>query len=121
MLLIPARVPSPTDVDELANHLAQAISLLDEIKPRERPLVAASWSNETSSEPLQHLTVAEIGVMFLAADEALDAAGAIHEYGGQIIAALPSLAGRDDGGTYASRFAAESRLAIVPTVEEASD
>jgi hypothetical protein len=108
MVTIPARVPSPADVDELASRFAEAISLLDEIKPRERPLTVASWTNDSDTEP-QHLTVAEIGVMFLAADEALDAADAIREYGEQIIAALPDLAGRDDGGTYATRFAREAR------------
>ena len=108
MVTIPARVPSPADVDELANHLARAISLLDEIKPRERPLPVATWNNDTSNELPQHLTVAEIGVMFLAAAEALDVADTIREYGEQIIAALPALAGRDDGGTYAARFAQEA-------------
>jgi hypothetical protein len=126
MATAPARVPTPSDVDELANHLARAMSLLDEIKPRELPLDDWRLRGESRPaakgvEPPQHLTVAEIGVMFLAADEALDAADTIRDYGEQIIAALPALAGRDDGGTYASRFAAQPRLASVPTAEEASD
>jgi hypothetical protein len=121
MLLVPARVPSPSDVDELANHLARAISMLDEIKPGDRSLEAAFVDEVILGEEPKHLTAAETGVMFLAAQEALDAADVIRGYGEQIIAALPSLAGRDDGGTYASRFANQPHLELVTTAEEASD
>ena len=118
-MAIPARVPSPAEVDGLADHFASAISMLEEISPKERSLEAAFVEEMILGEEPRYLTVAEVGVMFLAAQEALDAAGVIRGYGERILDALPRLAGRDDGGTYASRFAQQPHLAIVPTGEEA--
>jgi hypothetical protein len=98
MATIPARVPSPAEVDEFTNHLGHAISFLDESQSSgvsiEDGLAA---HREGRSLDHRYLTPDEAWLLFMVATEATEAADELRRYADRLLAALPDMVDRDRG------------------------
>jgi hypothetical protein len=107
MATINARVPTPAELDAFLQHLGEAISFVDELGPPARSLdveVAAFLAGEAVEE--QFLTLDQVGLLFMAATEAQEAADQLNELADALLGKLPDLVNRDRG--YTAAFAREA-------------
>ncbi len=97
-------VPSPAELQALVDHLAAAISVMDDLRLPVRSLheeLQAFEAGETF-EP-HHITAEELGILFIAATEAKEAGEQLIKYADELISGLPDLLNRDYG--YVAMFA----------------
>lgn len=103
MATIHARVPTAAELDAFTQQLGEAISFLDELGPPERSIdreMAAFLAGVPVEE--QYLTLDHVGVLFMAATEAEEAADHLRESAAKLLAVLPELVNRDCG--YAAAY-----------------
>jgi hypothetical protein len=91
-------IPSPTELEEFVNHLAHAISVIDELGGHFRSL-----RGELHEVEPQHITVEELSTLFIFVSEAKEACEDLIRYADELIDGLPELPDRDGG--YAAMFA----------------
>jgi len=114
-------IPEPKEIDEFVEHLAHAVSFVEQLRPSmelqfETELAAVRDGEEV---PQHFLTLPEIGTLFLVVTEAREAAEALKRYADDLLVGIPELVNRDHG--YAAAYGSGTYGYDEPGDEGASD